>query len=250
MARIPAVKSIPALIKLLDQSEGRVRLHIIYALNAIKGEKTTYQNAKQWSQWWSEHGETFMVDAANSKKFRDAYLPIDMHVPSNGDFYGLPIYSDRLCFVVDTSYSMKGDRIANLREQLTMSVESLDKSVFFNLVDFGGKINIYYEGDLCQDKKGLIDYVAAMPLSGGTRSFDSMEIGMQIGPVDTIYFLSDGRPIASQLNKWPDIHAALSLQNRYRPIAIFSVSFSAGKQNAIEMQRMSRCNDGQSHEIE
>ena len=250
LGKIPDTRSIPVLIEHLGESEGRIRLHIIYALNAIKGEKSSYQSAKQWSQWWSENAATFAVDAARSKQFREAYLPIDMHVPSNGDFYGLPIYSDRLCFVVDTSFSMKGDRIANLREQLSMSVESLHKSVHFNLVDFGGKIHIYYEGDLCQDKKGLLEYVTGMPLSGGTRSFDSMEIGMQIDPVDTIYFLSDGRPIASQINKWPGIHAALSLQNRFRPIAIFSVSFSAGKQMAVEMQRMSRCNDGRSHEIE
>ncbi len=250
LGKIPDVKSIPVLIKMLEQNQGRMRLHIVYALNAIKGNKSTYQNAKQWSQWWTEQAATFTVDASRSKQFRQTYLPIDMHVPSNGDFYGLPIYSDRLCFVVDTSYSMKGDRIANLREQLTMSIESLEKSVFFNLVDFGGKVKIYYEGDLCQDTQGLTDYVAAMTLSGGTRSFDSMEVGMQIGPVDTIYFLSDGRPIASQLNNWKDIHTTLSLQNRYRPISIFSVSFSAGQQSATEMKRMSRCNDGRSYEIE
>ncbi len=247
---IPDKKSVQPLIHLLGKETGRLRMDITYALNSIKGEKAHYQNAKQWQNWWNEAEKDFQVDLEKTKAFRSAYLPIDMFVPVNGEFYGLPIFSDRLCFVVDTSNSMRGQKIENLREQATMSIEGLNKVVYFNMVDFGGKVEIYYGGELCQDKKGLIKYVSEMDLSWATRSIDSMEAGMEIGPVDTIYFLSDGAPYETQIKDWGDIHASIDFINRYRPIAMFTVSFSAGKANAVQMERLARWNSGRSHEIE
>ena len=247
---IPDTTSFQPLIDYLEDEEGRLRLNIVYALNSIRGEKSHLQNSKQWQTWWDENKETFKVDVEKTKAFRAAYMPIDMHVPVNGEFYGLPIYSDRLCFVVDTSNSMKGDKIANLREQTEWAIDSLTPPVHFNLVDFGGKIKIYYSGGLCQDKKGCVEYVKAMPMSYATRSLDSMEAGMEIDPVDTIYFLSDGAPIQTQLQNWSNIHTSIDYTNRYRPVAMFTVSFSAGKSNAVQMETLARRNAGRSKEIE
>ena len=202
LGQIPDAKSFQLLIDRLEDETGRLRLHIVYALNSIRGEKSHLQRANQWQEWWDKAKETYKPDIEKTKAFRASYRVIDMFVPVNGEFYGLPIFSDRLCFVVDTSASMKGDKIANLREQTEWSIEGLTKVVQFNLVDFGGLIKIFYEGGLCNDKKGMIEYVKNMPMSFATRSLDAMEAGMEIDIVDTIYFLSDGAPVQTQIRKW------------------------------------------------
>ena len=248
--QIPNAKLVQPLIDRLEKEKGRLRLHIVYALNSIRGEKSHLQKSKQWQEWWDKAQESFKPDMEKTQTFRASYRVIDMFVPVNGEFYGLPIFSDKLCFVVDTSLSMKGDKITNLREQTNFTIDGLSKVVQFNLVDFGGLIKIYYPGGLCNDKKGMKEYVEKMPMSYATRSLDAMEAGMEIDPVDTIYFLSDGAPVQTQIRKWGGIHASVNFTNRYRPIAMFTVSFSAGKSNAVQMKKLADLNEGKSSEIE
>ena len=247
---IPDKQSVQPLIDMYEKEKGRLRLDVAFALCSIAGEKKTFLTYKHWQEWWDKVKDDFQVDMNKTLQFRQTHLPIDLHVPSNGEFYGLPIFSDRICFVVDTSLSMKGGKIENLRENAITTIESLNDAVYFNQVDFGGQIKIHYGGDLMQDKRSLIEYIKVMPMSWGTRSLDSIEVGMEINPVDTIYFLSDGAPIQSQITSWDGIHPSIDLTNRYRPIAVFCVSFSAGKSNARQMEKLSRSNAGKSVDIE
>ena len=80
---------------------------------------------REWVEWYKSHGENFEVDPEATKEFRSSRWVTKMSVPSYGFFYGLSIYSDRFCFVVDTSGSMKGGRIKSLRENMTQTLNAL-----------------------------------------------------------------------------------------------------------------------------
>jgi len=171
-------------------------------------------------------------------------------VQPNGYFYGLFIYSDRFCFVVDTSNSMRRERIDSLRSEMATTIKDMARHVQYNIVDFGGNIVTMHEGGLTHDRAKGLERVKTMPLTGGTRSFDAMERAALLYEVDTLMFLSDGAPIRGQFDSWENIRSALFLQTRFYPLAVFSIDFNAGKGNLDNMKGMADEHYGQSESIE
>jgi hypothetical protein len=82
-----------------------------------------------------------------------------------------------------------------------------------------------------------------MNLSFGTRSFDGLECGALLDEVDTLYFLSDGKPTVSEIDPWDEIRRGLSLLHRQRPLAISAVEFNMAG-NAVPMINMTDENSG------
>lgn len=245
----PVKESIPHLINRFKNETGRFRLDVNYALSSIRGKKEFYK-VEQWEEWWKANAKDFKVDLTKTIEFRSQVRLQDAGAVALGGFYSISIYSDRCCFVVDYSLSMKDDKIKSLKENMNETVENLRDYVEFNICDFGGDVNLLYDGTLIDDKRKALKYIDSAPLTGGTRSMDAIERGMMIPSVDTIYFLSDGAPFRSEFNKWPLIHRLIRLMNRYRYIAISSICFKAGKANAESMAQMSNESYGHTEEIE
>ena len=146
---------------------------------------------------------------------------------------------------------MKGEKLASLKENMKDTISGMRDYVQFNISEFGGDVNVLYDGALVDDKKKAISYVDSQPMTGGTRSMDAFERGMMVsGDVDTVYFLSDGAPVKGQLQKWGTISQLIRLMNRYRHVAMSTICFKAGKQNALSMEYVADQNYGHSEEIE
>ena len=224
----PAKESIPHLINKFKAETGRFRLDVNYALSSIAGKRIGYK-PEQWEAWWKANARKFKVDLTKTIDFRSQVRLQDVGAIALGGFYSISIYSDRCCFVVDYSLSMKGDKIADLKENMTETVENLRDYVEFNICDFGGDVNLLYDGTLIDNKKKALEYIQYAPLTGGTRSMDAIERGMMIPEVDTIYFLSDGAPVRSEFNKWGLIHSLIRYMNRYRYIAMSTICFKGRK---------------------
>lgn len=250
----PDKRVIPVLIKRLGQETGRFRLDVVHALSSIAGQQHG-ATAKDWTKWWTENQRTFTVDPAASKAYRASTRVQDVTVPNHGFFYGLPIYSDRLVYCVDSSASMKGDRIASLRENMVESLNSLeaekdpaifgfDAHVYFNIVDFGGDVVSMESGGLTDNFKEGRNRAETMPLTLGTRSFDAMERSMQLADMDTIYFLSDGAPVRGQIDAWSRVNASMDLMMLHAPVAIWGVAFDPSGGNEGAMKEMSSQNYG------
>ena len=249
IGEIPDKQSIEPLIKRLKREKGRFRLDIIYALSSIAGGMKG-ETAKHWEAWWRKNKETFKVNVNKTKEFRSKRRVQDMIVPSNGMFYSMSIFSDRVVFVVDTSKSMTGDKIQSLKDELTITLKDLKRHVYFNVVGFGGKIHKFANYLVqAKQKAAAIEYVKYMELSYGTRSFDSMELGMIFNEADTIYFLSDGAPFGGYSETWKTIINSYKCFNRYRPMAIFTLDFSAGQKNATQMKILADENWGLTESI-
>jgi hypothetical protein len=250
----PDKRVVPALIQRLERENGRLRLDIVHALSSIAGEQKG-STAREWKEWWQTSGAGFEVVPDSSRAYREKTRVQDVEVPSIGFFYGLPIFSDRLVYVVDTSQSMRGARIDSLRENLVSSLEGLRSAgtsglqsrrqrVSFNIVDFGGDVVTMYDGGLTDDIDMGITRTKTMPLTYGTRSYDAMERGMALAGTDTIYFLSDGAPVRGQIEKWGHIIAAMDLLMLHRPVAIWSVAFDPSGGNAEAMTTLAEENFG------
>ena len=251
MRMIPHESSFPALIERLGEEQGRMRLDLMYALNTLYGDHSYKQTAEAWETWIeSDEGQAFVVDPERSRAYRESKGLFDNQVTQLGDFYGVGVYSDRLVFVLDSSKSMQGEKMDDLRQNVVMTLESFPAHVQYNMVDFGGWITVLYPGGLISDKRMGIEWAEEMPMSWGTRSFDAIERGAQFSGMDTIFFLSDGAPVASQNNRWERMHGLTLLMNRFRPLAVFTVCFKAGGGNAMSMATLAEQNFGQTTNIE
>jgi HEAT repeat protein len=243
LGEIPDTRSIPGLINRLKIEKGRFRLDLVHALSSIAGEQKGGK-AEDWDAWWRTAGSSFTVDDSRSKAFREKVRVQDVIIPALGYFYNLPIYSDRICFVIDTSNSMAGDRIASLRSNLRDTLLQMQKGkVSYNIVDFGGRVEIMTRTGLTSDPGKGVKRAAEMNLSVGTRSFDGLECGALLDEVDTLFFLSDGKPTVSEIDPWDEIRRALSLLHRQRPLAFFAVEFNMAG-NTVPMVNMTDENSG------
>jgi len=244
---IPSERSIPVLIERLEKETGRFRLDVNYALASITGDQVA-GTLDDWKAWWEQNKAVFTVDPQATAAFRKQFRVQDMRVPSLGSFYDMEIYSDRCVFVLDTSASMKGDKIVSLKENLIKTFTTLSEIVRFNVIDFGGPIALMKPGGLITagEIPLVVRKVAAMKLTLGTRSYDAMELGMMLPGVDTIIFLSDGAPVAGKFDVWSRVVAGFHIYNRYRPIAIWTLEFGAGGSNLAWMEELSAKNFGKS----
>ncbi len=230
LAAIPDHRAIPALIRRLDDETGRFRLDLIYALSAIAGAQRG-RSAEEWTAWWRRVSDTFAVDPGKSEVFRKNFRVQDMAPEELGRFYGLPIYSDRVVFVVDTSTSMRGRRFNSLKSNLKETLEELKPDVYFNIVDFGAVITAMHPRGLFRDRRKAIEYVYEMPLTRATRTLCAIERGAWLQEADTLIFLSDGAPTFGQTREWGHILSTIRLFQRFRPMAIYTVDFDPTANN-------------------
>lgn len=247
-AKNPNAKLLPNLIQRLAKEKGRMRINLNYAISIIAGG----QHASSYKDWvtWYKSNKGFTVDQAASTEFRDKYMVQVMDGGPNGYFYSLPIYSDRLCYVVDTSASMKGPRIESLDENMAMSVEQLLNKAKYNIVDFGGDVEIMESRGLTDDLKKGSARVKEWDMSLGTRSFCAIRQSLLFPGVDSIYFLSDGAPARDSVKNWQGITEGVMMLTRYMPIAVHCIDFDPKAGNQAYMINLAKYNEGRHESIE
>jgi hypothetical protein len=161
LGSIPAAQSIDKIIERFAKEKGRFRLDCLYAINSIFGERLVYNTAEELTNWWKEAKPNFTPSRERTDAFRAEHRLNDLSVPSLSGFYGSRIISDRIAFVVDSSGSMQGEKIENLRQQSKDALIPFLKlsHVRANIIDFGGEVKVYYPDTLTDDIKGMILYV-------------------------------------------------------------------------------------------
>lgn len=248
-AAIPDERMVPHLVQRLKREKGRLRQDLVHALSCIAGEQKA-EDAAGWAAWWTANGAAFKVDPAASEQYRSSKRVQDTVVLGNGRFYTLPIYSDRFCYVLDSSNSMKGPRIASLKQNMAESIGGLGNEVMFNIVDFGGDVEILYDRALTDSKRLGLARVAEMDQSGGTRCFCAIRQAARLREVDAIYLLSDGAPVRDSMADWNEIIRAYMVMTRYRQIAMFCIDFDPRPGNQAAMIRFADFHCGLHESIE
>jgi hypothetical protein len=247
-AKNPNAKLLPALIQRLAAEKGRMRINLNYAISIIAGG----QHASSYKEWvtWYKSNKAFSVDDSASSEFRNQYMVQVMNSGPNGYFYSLPIYSDRFCYVVDTSASMRGPRIESLDENMAMSVEQLLNKAKYNIIDFGGDVETMETRGLTDDLRKGGARVKAWDLSLGTRSFCAIRQSLLFPGVDSIYFLSDGAPARDSVKNWAGITEGVMMLTRYMPIAVHCIDFDPKAGNQAYMINLAKYNEGRHESIE
>ena len=220
---------IPDLIERLHETadiDERVAYACARALETITG-KAIGLDPDRWTDWW---------DAVKDRPFERADPEREAHegrtVPAN-QYYGFPIYSSRVVFVLDVSKSMNAcKRLESAQAELVKVIEHLPCSTKFNIVIFSDGANAWEKELALADPaaiKKAVKFVQRQKTQNKTNTWAALQLALKDEEVDTIFFLSDGQPSVGAISDADRILAEMRAANRYRRVRIHCVALLTGE---------------------
>jgi uncharacterized protein YegL len=167
---------------------------------------------EKWAAWLQAEGakaELKMLGLSDweaHKKAKAAAAPKKEPEGFSARFYGVEVKTRHCLFILDVSGSMAGERLAQLKEQMSNLLDALrkkPKDLRFGIIAF------HNEPEPCLSGRGLLPneptsvrraahFVEKILAGGGTAMATTLEFAaakvLPGSDVDTIYFLSDGEP--------------------------------------------------------
>jgi hypothetical protein len=135
LIHIHSPDALGVLIQMLDHLGGEAKADAVEHLTQVT-EQPFAGDAAAWGRWWEDSKDTFQYPTRSVETpYRSASLP-----STSGEYYGLPLFAERLVFVLDTSGSMTGPRIVAAKRELTRAIDGLSSQVHFGIVVFNGSV--------------------------------------------------------------------------------------------------------------
>ena len=246
---------VPKLIKMLaGVGSGRMKYEINECLKKMTGVSKHGEYAA-WNNWWEKNENEFLAGT---------YVPSKADLPDGPgvtQFYGIPLHSTKVVFIIDTSLSMKepstwkpevdtgidkmeGERAIDIaRYELRKIVRQVPEGALFNIIAMYGRLNLLSEKWVVAAKDArerAVKFVQTMEPRVGTdvhgaliRALDFSGGNWNTSPredsVDTIFILSDGLLSVGTVDpgQVPDriLDAA-----RFKRIAITAIAIASPKQ--------------------
>ncbi|MEO0478032.1 MAG: VWA domain-containing protein [Planctomycetota bacterium] len=227
--------SVPQLIARLDEESGRLRDDLLSTLKSLTAMR--FNARSNWDRWWSENESGFALIPA------DAFAK-EEGMPSRGSgqtvssYYGIPLVSDRVVFVMDVSSSMSArfgtdanhTRLEEAKRQLKRVLRSTPEHFLFNVVSFGTAISPMFDemqrigGRRRDEARENVDQLRPV---GATNMHDALERAFEERELDTIYLLSDGAPSAGPITDPEQLAATIRRWNQTRRIRIHCISIGS-----------------------
>lgn len=224
-------ESVLPLIQAIDREKyERVREVLGEALHAHTGIRL-YGDAELWASWWADHGATFeFPEEPPSLAHTDA--------TTRAEFFGIPLHSNRVVFVVDRSGSMaaedgpatgtiSGTRLEVACHELRRTVAAMADDARVNVIFFDHGVDEWRTKltKLNRGTRSALDrHLDAQEPDGGTNIYDSLVQALEDEEADTIVLLSDGEPSAGVFTDAQRIRSGIEKLNGPRRIVIHCVA--------------------------
>lgn len=227
--------AVTKLIDLLPDADGEIRGDIIQHLTRLSG-LTLGSDQAPWLAWWKEKKGMIQFPDANGKP------PAIALNKGTATYYGIPIYAKKLIFILDTSGSMRGQRITNAKKELVKAIESLDAGTSFNLVSFNSELEVWHRGLVTASpdvKAKAIRWVNQLEADGSTFTYDALKATMDQTP-EAVYLLTDGQPTGGTIVEPDKIIEAVRQTNRYRRMTVNVIGVNPGPEEGVFSQFMKK----------
>lgn len=254
----------PAARRYLDHEQWQVRLAALKSLRgdrasagriaeSIEGADVRYQveacrtlarmtgtrlppDPAVWRDWWRLNGEA-VLDGRYRPQFRK-----DPEGPGRTTFYGVPVTSSRVCFIIDRSRSMrKSDRFEKATRELTSLLDRLPDGSHFNLYFFGETVKSFARHTRELDARARRDaarFIRSQDPDRGTDLYRALEkattlVGnadtgrLRPDGVDTFIVLSDGEATQGRLVDGDLVARVAARRVRYLRPVVHTISLSS-----------------------
>ncbi|MHC4160825.1 MAG: HEAT repeat domain-containing protein [Planctomycetota bacterium] len=227
LGRLRFKESIPPLIDRLGPEEHkRVRSAIGESLFLLTAQDFR-DFGDAWRRWWSERAKDFVVPKR-----------IPVRAPSQSgtgaSFFGLPVGSGRVVFVIDKSGSMSASdrrtgktRLERAADEVIAAVGRLKDHDRVEIVFFDSSSHPWQRQlvKLTTSRRAALQrHVRQQTPSGGTNIYDPLEAALQLKEVDTVFLLSDGVPGSGKFVATHDILRAVRRINQTRRVAVHGIA--------------------------
>jgi len=229
-----ARESVPLLIALLGK-EDRVRVRRAAAESLFRLTGEDYGDFREiWEKWWRERGDGFQMPEKT---------PARKAVPQGerrtvAEFYGVPVDSERVVFLLDVSSSMgssvlttEGSELQRAVNETLRVVKTLPDRAKVNVIVFETEIRLWKKALTTLSagaRKALGNFLAEQRPSGSTNIYDALDAALKLRGVETIYLLSDGDPTTGRFTREEEILEAVQQLNRDKRAAIHCVALGGG----------------------
>ncbi len=194
MASEGSKRSLSALVDRMEVEERlRLRLACAELLSQLSGRKHKL-NARSWRHWIGTLDDDWQAREGG---------PSQPEVGGTASFGGLPIMSDRVCFLIDFSGSLwferegRPARKGKVDELLREALQRLSAEVEFNIIPYTGVPHPWRESLVPAKprnvRKALEDFEASTH-NGSGNVFEAVKLALTDRKVDRIVILTDGAP--------------------------------------------------------
>jgi len=216
----------PLLFAMLKKEKARMLEDVRTALRDLTGQQ--FLTVKEWQNWWAKEGDQFQPRSKTAgKPGRNA----DNKTVS---YWDIPVHSDRVAFVVDTSGSMlkpfgtaNATRLSEAKRQLRKVLEALPKKAKMNVITFAGQpVPLFAKLSALgrKQRKQADTFVEELIAKGPTNVHDALAAAFADRDVDTIYVLTDGQPSAGPIVDHEFLAAEVARWNAGRGIRIHTIA--------------------------
>lgn len=237
------------LIDLLPQLEGQLQYEAVARLTLRTGMNYG-ADVTAWKEWWvSQGGHVPEVTVAENEP-----LPVNLPWPhALPKFFDVPIYSQRVVFVLDRSQSMLSTlngktRLEALQEQFTEVMQRLPESTSFGLIVFNERVETWKTTLVpatLANKSAAIQSIYSLQATGKTAVYDALEAGVQLDKnIEQVVFLTDGRPTSGKITNDAGIITAITAMNRFTRTRIDCLGIDTEGPPEELLQTISRQNFG------
>ncbi len=252
---------IPVLLDRLDAEHGPLRLRIARVLRLLTGKDFGIQSVR-WRAWWKAEGEGFVVPSAKItlELEHERRMQKAAEGRTQSTFYGLPVLSQNVCFVLDVSGSMKRKvdakprtasdpvdedatgpaRIEVAKLELKNVLASLKRGTYANIVFFESEAFSWSDELVLmtdETKKEAQTFIARAKPDGGTDVHEGLERAFDDPRVDTIYLLTDGQPREGLIVDPARLRKEVRIWNSVRRVQIHCISVGRESEFLRELAR-------------
>jgi len=232
------------LIARLFHEKGRSRFDLADALLDLTGFDYGV-SARTWRDWWGRVRDGYPLPPKPKKRRRSA--------PPAGyaSYYGIPVRSHRVAFVIDTSGSMqpiagtgKKSKMQLAQENLINTVNALGPKVGFTIVAFATGNNVFEEELILASRVNKARsklWVLDLKPNGGTMLMGALTAALAVDKVDTLFVLSDGAPNGST----SEILRIITERNRFDRVRINTIGIQVSGSTARFMRDLAEKNFGE-----
>jgi HEAT repeat protein/Mg-chelatase subunit ChlD len=231
-------ESIPVLISLLERDSQRLTLQAADALQLLTGLDLG-EGPARWRQWWEKEGHAKALPSlVEAKRARDDRQARRTSSKTQVGFYGIPLISNRVCFVLDQSGSMMAltgetsatTRLDAVKGELMRSLDYIPDGARFNMIFFSSGHDTFKKRLTVMNdhtRKDAKRFVARKTAGGGTAIYDAIMLALEDPDVDTIVVLSDGQPAGGTIDDPFEIIENVREATELSEVVFHAVSFHA-----------------------
>lgn len=246
LAGIRGKESVDALVERTADGRPAVQQRAMDALRRMTGKEIL--DASGWSAWWRANREAFSFPEEEGHGEGKADEPRTVA-------YGIPLVSDHVAFVIDTSARMSDKLQATgtskadaARAELSRVLGELHGRLVFNVYTYREEVESFRKKPVPLDPKQhekAIAFMKEKTTLGAKDIWKVLEMVVSDGDIDTVYLLSSGEPDVGLYVHWNRVTSHLADLNRFHKVVVHTVVYSDRQWYRDQLQMIAKTTGGE-----